>query len=75
MIRDDVLLRLVELAVDDADFRAKAVADLDTALAAYDIDLTPEEHDAVAEFHAQVYDKTDDEILGSIVDTRTRQGI
>ncbi len=71
-IRDDMLARLVELAVDDADFRAKAVADLDDALAAYNIDLTAEEHDAVAQFHAQVAGRTDSEILAEIDAARTQ---
>ena len=61
-MRDEVLMDLVDRAMNDPEFRERARASPPGPLAAYGYDLTPEELAAVREFHAQAAGKSDEEV-------------
>ena len=61
-MRDEVLMDLVDRAMNDQEFRDRARGDLEGTLRAYGYDLTPEELAAVKEFHAQAAGKSDEEV-------------
>ena len=70
---DAALMSLVDRAVSDLDFRARAQEDLDSALAETGLELTDEEMQAVRDFHAQVQGMDDDQ-LGELLAANRRQG-
>ena len=52
-MRDEVLMELVDRAMNDPEFKKKARADLQGALGEYGYELTTEEYEAVNGFQAQ----------------------
>lgn len=66
-MRDQVLMDLVDRAMNDPEFRDRAREDLEGTLKAYGYELTPEELAAVKEFHAQAAGKSDEEINQALV--------
>ena len=70
---DAALMSLVDRAVSDPDFRARAQEDLDGALAQTGLELTDEELQAVRDFQAQAQGMNDDE-LGELLAANRRQG-
>lgn len=73
-IRDDVLIRLVDRAMSDEEFRRRAQADPEGTLRAEGFDLNDEELSAVKEFQEQVAGLSDEELQRAIADTPRRQG-
>ena len=65
-IRDEVLMRVVDHAMNDADFRSSAQRDPEATLRAHGYDLTDEELAAVKEFHAEVAEHSDEELRQAI---------
>ena len=61
-MRDDVLMDLVDKAVNDPEFRTKAKDDLEGTLKAYNFDLSEDELTAVRDFHSQAAGKSDEEL-------------
>jgi hypothetical protein len=59
LIRDEVLMDLVDLARTDPEFKRKARADLEGTLKEYGYELTGDELAAVKEFHRQTQGMTD----------------
>jgi len=55
-MRVELLKRLAEQAMSDAEFRANASADLDAALAEYGYALNPREHALVVRFRMSLAD-------------------
>jgi hypothetical protein len=55
-LRVDVLRQLAEQAMNDAEFRAKASADLEAALDEYGYALNPREHALVVRFRRSLAD-------------------
>ena len=70
---DDALMSLVDRAISDPAFRARAQEDLDGAVAESGLELTSEEMDAVRDFHAQAQGMGDDELTEALA-TNRRQG-
>jgi hypothetical protein len=62
LIRDEVLMDLVEQARTDPGFRRKARADLEGALNEYGYELTGDELAAVREFHRRTRGMGDEEL-------------
>ena len=62
MIRDEVLVQLVDKAMTDKDFTRKALEDLDGTLKAYGFDLNEEELSAVREFHSEAVRMSPDQL-------------
>ena len=62
LIRDEVLMDLVDLARTDPGFRRKARADLEEALNEYGYELTGDELAAVKEFHRRTQGMSDEEL-------------
>lgn len=54
--RGELLKQLAEQAMSDAEFRAKASADLDSALTEYGYALNPREHALVVRFRKSLAD-------------------
>jgi hypothetical protein len=65
-IRDDVLMRLVDHAMGDADFRQSAQRDPEGTLRAHGYELTDEELAAVKDFQSEVAEHSDDELQQAI---------
>jgi hypothetical protein len=61
-IRDEVLMRLVDQAMTDAEFRRDAQADPEATLARHGYDLTATELEAVKEFQREVSGLSDQEL-------------
>ena len=61
-MRDEVLMELVDKAMNDDGFKEKARDDLEGTLEEYGYDLTPEEYAAVKEFHEQTAGMTHEEV-------------
>jgi hypothetical protein len=61
-MRDDVMLSLIDRAMNEAEFRQKALANLEGTLQEYGYDLSPDEMAAVREFQAQTAGKSSEEI-------------
>ena len=59
LIRDEVLMDLVDLARTDSEFKRKARADLEGTLNEYGYELTGDELAAVKEFHRRTRGMTD----------------
>jgi hypothetical protein len=72
-MRDDVLMELVDKAINDPEFRAKAKTDLQGTLQEYNINLTPDELTAVQDFHAQTSGLSDDELNEQLANAPRRQ--
>jgi hypothetical protein len=72
-MRDDVLADLVDRAMTDADFRRRAVDDLDGTLEAEGFRLEPDELAAVREFHTQAAGKSDQELEELVAGAGRRQ--
>ena len=62
MIRDEVLMNLVNLARTDPEFKRKARGDLEGALTGYGYELTGDELAAVKEFHRRTCGMSDEEL-------------
>jgi len=62
LIRDEVLVDLVDLARTDPEFKRKARADLEGTLNEYGYELTADELAAVKEFHRRTRDMSDEEL-------------
>ncbi len=62
LIRDEVLMDLVDLARTDPEFKRKARADLEGALHEYGYELTGDELAAVMEFHRRTRGMSDEEL-------------
>ena len=65
-INDDVLMRLVDHAMNDEEFRRSAQADPEGTLRAHGYELSDEELAAVKEFHAEVAEHSDEELKQAI---------
>ncbi len=61
-MRDEVLIELVDKAMNDHEFRRKAQEDPERTLNEYGYELTGEEMAAVKEFHSQTKGMTDEHI-------------
>ncbi len=76
-MRDDVMISLIDQAMSNAEFRQKALANLEGTLQEYGYDLDSDEMAAVREFHAQTAGKSSEEIdtilAGGGTDTMRRQ--
>jgi hypothetical protein len=72
--RDDVLMRLMDRAMADEDFRRRAHDDPEGTLRAEGFDLSGEELAAVKEFQQQVAGLSDEELQRAIADAPRRQG-
>jgi hypothetical protein len=70
---DEALTALVDRAISDPAFRARAQEDLDGALAESGLELTAEELEAVRDFQAQAQGMSDDEVA-DLLATNRRQG-
>jgi hypothetical protein len=70
---DDALMALVDRAISDPDFRARALADLDGTLAQEGIELNSEELEAVRDFQTRAQGLSDNE-LDDLLATSRRQG-
>ena len=76
-IRDEVLMQLVDRAMNDQEFRQSAQRDPEGTLRAHGYELNDEELAAVKEFHAEVAEHGDEELRQAIAgsaDAR-RQGM
>ncbi len=73
-MRDEVLMSLVDQAMNDPAFRDRAREDLEGTLQAYGYDLTPEEMAAVREFHAQSAGKSNEELNRELAGGARRAG-
>ena len=62
LIRDEVLMDLVDLARTDPEFKRRARADLEGALHEYGYELTADELAAVKEFHRRTLEMSDAEL-------------
>ena len=62
LIRDEVLMDLVDLARTDPGFKRKACADLEGTLNEYGYDLSGDELAAVKEFHRRTQGMSDAEL-------------
>jgi len=62
LIRDEVLMDLVDLARTDPEFKRKARADLEGTLNEYGYELTGDELAAVKEFHRRTRGMSDEEL-------------
>ncbi len=62
MMRDEVLMELVDRAMNDQEFRRKAQEDPEGTLKEYGYELTGEEMAAVKEFHSQTKGMTNEQI-------------
>ncbi len=62
LIRDEVLMGLVDLARTDSEFKRKARADLEGTLSEYGYELTGDELAAVKEFHRWSQEMSDEEL-------------
>ena len=62
LIRDEVLMDLVDLARTNPDFKRRARVDLEGALNEYGYELTGEELAAVKEFHRRTRGMSDAEL-------------
>jgi histone H3/H4 len=62
LIRDEVLMDLVDLARADPEFKRRARADLEGALHEYGYELTADELAAVKEFHRRTLEMSDAEL-------------
>ena len=70
---DDALMSLVDRAISDPAFRAKAQDDLDGALAESGLELSAEELEAVRDFQAKAQGMNDAE-LSDLLAANRRQG-
>ncbi len=61
-MRDDVMISLIDQAMNDVEFRQKALANLEGTLQEYGYDLNNDEMAAVREFQAQTVGKSSEEI-------------
>ena len=61
-MRDEVLMELVDRAMNDPEFKKKARADLQGALGEYGYELTPEEYEAVKGFQEQTAGMGEEEV-------------
>ena len=66
---------LVQRAMTDPGFVARAQNDLDGTLAAEGISLSPEEMAAAREFHGEIAGLSQDEVQGRLSDAARRQGL
>ena len=73
-MRDDVMMSLVDRALNDNEFRTRAAKDLDGTLAAYGYDLTEDELAAVRDFQSQTAGKSGDEIQQLVADRALQHG-
>ncbi len=62
LIRDEVLMDLVDLARTNPEFKRRARADLEGALHEYGYELTADELVAVKEFHRRTLEMSDAEL-------------
>ena len=62
LVRDEVLMDLVDLARTDPEFKRRARADLEGALHEYGYELTADELAAVKEFHRRTLEMSDAEL-------------
>ena len=62
LIRDEVLMDLVDLARTDSEFKRKARADLEATLNEYGYELTGDELAAVKEYHRRTQGMSDAEL-------------
>jgi hypothetical protein len=67
-IRDDVLMKLVDHAMNDADFRQSAQRDPEGTLRAHGYELTDEELAAVKEFQAEIAEHGDEDLQRAITE-------
>ena len=65
-VRDEVLMRLVDQAMNDEDFRKSAQRDPEGTLRDHGYELTDTELAAVKEFHAEVASHSDEELQRAI---------
>jgi hypothetical protein len=72
-IRDDVLMRLVDRAMSDEDFRRRTQEDPEGTLRAERFELSGEELSAVKEFQQQVAGLSDEKLQQAIADAPGRQ--
>jgi hypothetical protein len=73
-MRDEVLMELVDRALEDEEFRAKAKDDPEGTLKAYGYDLTDEELAAVKEFQGRVAGLSDEELAEALASGARQQG-
>jgi hypothetical protein len=62
LMRDDVLMQLVDKAINDPDFRVQAQSNLEGTLKAHNIELTDDELAAVKEFQSQATGMSEQEL-------------
>lgn len=67
MVRNEVLMGLVDRAINDVEFREKARADLDGTLEKYGYELTHEELAAVKAFQDRTEGLTEEELDRALV--------
>lgn len=72
-MRDDVLMRLMDRVMSDADFRRRLRSDLDGTLRIEDFQLTEDELMAVREFHRHTAGLGDAELELALADPVRRQ--
>jgi hypothetical protein len=75
-MRDDVLMDLVDKAINDPAFRVQAQSNLEATLAAHNIELTDDELAAVKEFQAQAAGMSEQELDQMLTgNSARRQGV
>ena len=74
MMRDDVMMKLVDKAMSDEDFRRRAQADPEEALRAEGFELEDDELEAVRAFQSETAGMSDDELNRAIAEAPRRQG-
>ena len=73
-MRDDVMIDLIDRAMNDPAFREQARQDPEAALQAHGFELTEDELEAVKEFQRQTSGLTDEELNQAIAQGGRRQG-
>ena len=72
-MRDEVLMELVDRAVDDEEFRTRARQDPEGTLREYGFELTDEELRAVRDFQRATEGLSDDDVVEAIAGGRGRR--
>ena len=73
-MRDDVMMALVDRALEDEQFRTEAKEDPERALAAAGFDLDEDELAAVKEFQTEIAGLSDEELQDTLASGARRQG-
>lgn len=74
-MRDDVMMKLVTHALEDGGFRREALSDPEASLRKRGYELQPDELEAVRNFHAEMADKTSEEVAEHLNRRAQEEGI